>query len=152
MSVSVPSVTGYQGFWVTTGDQITYAPLSRNAQGWRSKLEWQIAQLFSKQQMREQKELILTLLGVVPGSTALATFARVQGATGPSQTTPAVTGVGDLGGDRTIETVSVINRATVTADVTYLTPIFDGNMVPGPSSLTLVADASGNGGGGKATW
>ena len=152
MSVSVPSVTGYQGFWVTTGDQITYAPLSRNAQGWRSKLEWQIAQLFGKQQMREQKELILTLLGVVPGSTALATFARVQGATGPSQTTPAVTGVGDLGGDRTIETVSVINRATVTADVTYLTPIFDGNMVPGPSSLTLVADASGNGGGGKATW
>ena len=152
MSVSVPSVTGYQGFWVTTGDQITYAPLSRNAQGWRSKLEWQIAQLFGKQQMREQKELILTLLGVVPGSTALATFARVQGATGPSQTTPAVTGVGDLGGDRTIETVSVINRATVTADVTYLTSMFDGNMVPGPSSLTLVADASGNGGGGKATW
>ena len=152
MAVAVPTVTGYSGFWERTGDEGAYAPLSRNAQGWRSKLEFQIAQLVGKQQFREQKELILTLLGAATGSTALATYARVQGASGPSATTPSVTGVGDLGGLVPIETVTVINRVTTAADVTYLTPIFDGNMVPGPSSLTLVADAGGNGGGGKAGW
>jgi hypothetical protein len=145
-------MTGYSGFWERTGDTNPYAPLSRTAQGWRSKLEWQVAQLFNKQQMREQKELMLTLLGATAGSTALATFARVQGASGPSATTPSVTGVGDLGGLVPIETVTVINRATVAGDVTYLTSMFDGNMVSGPSSLTLVADAGGNGGGGKAGW
>jgi hypothetical protein len=152
MAVAVPTVTGYSGFWERTGNEGAYAPLSRNAQGWRSKLEWQIAALFDKQQMREQKELMLTLLGVAPGSTAAATYKRVQAPAGPSGTTPAVTGTADLGGLVPIETVSVINRATTAADVTYLTEIFDGRMVVGPSSLTLVADASGNGGGGKANW
>ncbi len=152
MSVTFPTMTGYSAFWERTGDLNPYAPLPRAQQGWRSKLEWQIAQLLGKQQMREQKELLLTLLGVAPGQTALATYARVQPPVGPSATSPSVTGVGDMGGNVPIETVTVINRATTAADVTYLTDIINGEMVPGPSSLTLVADASGNGGGGKVGW
>lgn len=152
MAVAFPTVTGYSQFWERTADQIPYSPLARAQQGWRSKLEWQLAAIFNKQQMREQKELLLTLLGVAPGQTALATYARVGTPAGPSAAVPEATGVGDMGGARTIETVTVINRVTATADVTYLTPILDGNMVSGPSSLTLVADLGGNGGGGKAGW
>jgi len=39
-------------------------------------------------------------------------------------TTPQTTGVGDLGGNVAIETVTVINRATTAADVTYLKSMF----------------------------
>jgi hypothetical protein len=152
MSVSVPVVTGYSGFWERTGDLNPYAPLSRSAQGWRSKLEWQVAQLFAKQQMREIKELMYTLITGAVGDTALATYARVQPPVGPSSAIPAVTGVGDMGGNVPIETVTVINRATTAADATYLADMVNGEMQPGPSSLILVADASGNGGGGKAGW
>lgn len=152
MSVTFPTMTGYSAFWERTGNTNPYSPLPRTAQGWRSKLEWQIAQLIGKQQFREQKELLLTLLGVAPGQTALATYARVKAPNGPSGATPAVTGIADLGGLVPIETVTVINRATTAGDVTYLRELFDGSMIPGPSSLTLVADAGGNGGGGKLGW
>lgn len=152
MSVTFPTMSGYSAFWERTGDLVPYSPLARAQQGWRSKLEWQLSQLFAKQQMREIKELMYTLVTGAVGDTALATYARVQPPTDPSAATPAVTGVGDLGGNRPIETVTVINRATTAADITYLQDILNGEMQPGPSSLTLVADAGGNGGGGKAGW
>lgn len=149
MSVTFPTISGYQGFWNVTGDFNPYTPLPRSVQGWRSKLEWQIAALIGKQQMREQKELLLTLLGVAPGQAALATYKRVQPPTGPSNATPQVTGVGDMGGNVSIETVTVIDRVSAAADVTYLTSLFDGTMYPGPNSITFQNDLSGNGGGGK---
>lgn len=149
MAVAFPTVTGYQPFWNVTGDMITYSPIARAQQGWRSKLEWKIAALIGKQQMREQKELLLTLLGVAPGQAALASYKRVQPPVGPSASTPQVTGVGDMGGNVSIETVTVIDRVSAAADVTYLTSLFDGTMYPGPNSITFVADAGGNGGGGK---
>lgn len=152
MSLTVPTVTGYQPFWNQTGDMITYAVLSRTYQGWRSKLEWKVSQLFSKEQMREEKALLTALIGATSGGTASSTYKRRQPPSGPSQTTPAVTGVGDLGGAIDIETVTVINRATTAADISYLKNMFDGTMTPGPNSITFQNDASGNGGGGKAGW
>ncbi|CAB4197199.1 hypothetical protein UFOVP1323_3 [uncultured Caudovirales phage] len=151
MAITVPTVTGYSGFWERTGDAVAYSVLSRTAQGWRSRLEWQISQLFDKQQMREQKALLNGLIGAASGSNVTATYRRVQAPSGPSSAVPAVTGTGDLGGVIPIEVVTVINRNTTATDVSYLKNLVDGTMSPngGPPSITFAADIGGNGGGGK---
>lgn len=152
MSVTVPTMSGYAGFWETTGDFLPYATLSRTFQGWRSKLEWQIAQLMGKQQYREQRALFTALIGAAAGGTATSTYKRVKSPLATSQATPDVTGVAALGGAIDIETVTVISRATTAADISYLKNIMDGTMYPGPSSITFQNDLSGNGGGSKAGW
>lgn len=150
MSVSNPTVTGYSAFWQTTGDNLAYAPFDNRAPltgklGWRSKLEWQVAKTFNKNQMRELKELLDTLIGAAAGGTALKTYARVAPAVNTNKTVPEATGVADLGGNVPIETVTVINRATTAADITYLKSMFNNDMLM--ASLSLQSDLSGNGAG-----
>lgn len=150
MAVTNPTVTGYSAFWSTTGDMKAYAPFNNQAPtngflGWRSKLEWKIAQLANKQQMREINALFDALLGATAGGTATKTYARVAPAVATNMTTPQTTGVGDLGGNVAIETVTVINRATTAADVTYLKSMFNNDMLM--ASLSLQSDLSGNGAG-----
>lgn len=146
MAVTVPTVTGWSSFWQQTGDSIPYAVLSRSAQGWRSKLEWELARVLNRNQMREIRELSLTLLGAAAGDTALSTYKRVSSPTNTNLAVPEAIGVGDLGGSRTIDTITVINRVTTAADITYLTSIYDGTMSPGnPNAITFVNDSGGNG-------
>lgn len=146
MSVTRPTMSGWSSFWSLTGDMIPYDVLASAAQGWRSPLESQIAKLYNRNEMREQKELILTLLGVAAGSTALSTYKRVGTPVSTSGTTPVPTTTGEMGGQVSIETVTVINRATTAADLTYLISVFDGTMSPGSgSAITYVNDLSGNG-------
>lgn len=87
--------------------------------------------------MRKLKELMLTLNGVAPGATALATYPRVEAQADPGN--PAVGG-----GEVPIETVTVINRVTATADKTLITEMLELDAQP-----AYPTDASGNGGGGK---
>lgn len=152
MSVTSPTVTGWSSFWSMTGDFNAYAPLNNQSPanggllGWRSKLEWQIAKLMNRNQYREQKALWAALLGVAPGATALKTYQRVNGPAATEGTGPfGNTGVGDLGGLVPIETVTVINRATLSSDVTYLTSIVNNDMLA--RGLTYAVDLSGNGAG-----
>jgi hypothetical protein len=152
MSISIPTLTGYAGFWERTGDFVPYAPLGRSVQGWRSKLEWKVAQLAGKQQFRELNALFRATIGASAGGTAASTYKRRQAPTNPSAASPTVTGVGDMGGLIDIETVTVINRATTAADISYLKNMFDGTMYPGPNSITFPVDLSTNGGGSKAGW
>jgi hypothetical protein len=70
-----------------------------------------VAQALGMDQLQDQRELLETLNGVAPGSTALKTSARVVAAE-------------ELGGKRLIEQATVINRATTAADVTELTADF----------------------------
>lgn len=148
MAIGNPTVTGWSSFWSLTADMKPYAPLLQAADppgnlGWRSKLEWQIAKLFSKQQMREQKALMFGLIGAVVGSNVTATYARVKAAANPSAASPTPTNVGDLGGLVPIETITVINRNTAAGDVTYLKSMVNSDMIM--RSLSLQVDASGNG-------
>lgn len=150
MSVSVPVVTGYSPFWQQTGDMIAYAPFDNRAAptgklGWRSKLEWQIAKLADKQQFREINALFDALIGAAAGGTASKTYARVAVPVATNMATPQTTGVGDLGGNIAIETVTVINRATTAADIAYLKSMFNNDMLM--RSLLLQSDLSGNGAG-----
>lgn len=150
MSVRNPTVTGFSGFWDLSGDFLPYKPFNNLAPttgflGWRSKLEWQIAKLLDKQQMREIKALMNGLIGATSGSNVTKTYARVQAPSNPSQTVPLVTSPSDLGGLVPIETITVINRNTDANDVAYLKSMTNTDMLM--RNLSLQSDLSGNGAG-----
>lgn len=145
-----PTVTGYSAFWQQTGDFKQYTPFNNLAPttgflGWRSKLEWQVAKLLDKQQMREIKALLNGLIGATSGANVTKTYARVQAPVGPSAASPTTTGNADLGGLVPIETITVINRNTDANDVTYLKSMTNTDMLM--RSLSLQSDLSGNGAG-----
>lgn len=152
MAIGNPAVTGWSSFWQMSGDFNQYAPLLQanpaggGSLGWRSKLEWQIAKLVDKQQFRQIKALMFGLTGAVVGSNVTKTYTRVFGppnteGAGPfGQTSPS-----DLGGLVPMEVVTVINRNTTAADVTYLQSMFNTDMVG--RGLTYANDLSGNGAG-----
>lgn len=86
--------------------------------------------LARKNGFRKLRELFDTLIGAASGGTAAASFARIENDA-------------DNGGVRTIETVSVINRASTADDITALKEIVvNVKRYPDP----YVVDASGNGG------
>ena len=72
----------------------------------------QISRTFykTKQGNRLYRELLLTLVGVAPGQAAADSYVRASAINDHSQ----------LGGVRTMETVSVIDRVSAAADVTML--------------------------------
>ncbi len=99
-------------------------------------LRRKFTRVMRRKSMKVINELMQTLNGVVAGSTALAQHVRVQGAA-VLQT--------DAGGVRPIETVDLVNRATVAADQTMINAALTEQRDP----ATYPVDASGNGGGGK---
>lgn len=96
------SVTVKGGFWGELGGLTLFN---------RNTLNRRIARLFGRPSMRKQKELALELNGAAPGATALATHKRI---------TARENAEGQLGGKRTIETVTDVNRNTTAADETQI--------------------------------
>jgi len=147
MSLTNPTITGYSAFWQTTGDSTPYNLVAnKNSQRGRSSLERAVSQIMVRNQLRDEVAALGALIGAAAGGTATSTYKRVQTPTGPDQTVPVVTQIDALGGNRTIETVTVINRATTAADIAYLKDIFDGDLLDRSISYPVV---SGSGGGGK---
>jgi hypothetical protein len=68
----------------------------------------EVAQNLQSRGQMPQRALMTALLGVAPGGTATKALSRITAST-------------ELGGQRPIETVNLINRATTAADVTELT-------------------------------
>lgn len=141
MSISIPTVTGYSGFWQTSGgvnanNAAPYAMLfARSAQ------ENRIAIKSGTRGWRALREVLKTLVESNLGSTALDTYTRVTAPNG-------LTDNDDLGGLRAMETVTTVNRVTAAADRTYfVNKMLDRHFIANPSSWPT--DASGNGGGGK---
>lgn len=66
-----------------------------------------IGQLLSKKGMRAMRRKMYTLDGVIPGTTATETVKRIAASE-------------ELGGKRTIETETLISRATTAGDVTEI--------------------------------
>ena len=81
-------------------------------------------------------QLLYVLLGAAAGATATKTKPQVQGQTGAP------------GGLQTIETITLINRASTANDLAAFQALLRRN--PAPASYP--ADLSGNGGGGKQTY
>jgi hypothetical protein len=100
--MSIATVKG--GYW---GELFgSYTPIS-SATGKNPTLRG-IARRYRR--LRALREIAETLNGVVAGSTALATHTRVKAVEAPNEE-------GQVGGVRTIETVTDVNRATTAADV-----------------------------------
>lgn len=146
MSLTLPTVTGYSGFWQLTGDQLPYAMLPQAAGGGRSKNEYRIARILSLESMRELRAAWLALTGAAAGGTATSTYSRVQAPVGPDATVPVVTAIDALGGNRSIETATAINRATTAADEAYIEDILDNDLL---SRNMTYPTLTGSGGGGK---
>lgn len=67
----------------------------------------QISQILSRKGLRELRRRAYTLDGVVAGSTATETVKRIEASA-------------ELGGKRTIETETLVGRATISADITEI--------------------------------
>lgn len=105
--------------------------------GSRNKLERDIAIAFEKAGSQPLSAVAIALNGSAVGGTAARTRARVLALR-------SLSGY-DLGGQRAIETVTDINRATTAADETALDAIYNGVF----ALTSYPVDRSGNGGGGK---
>lgn len=138
MTVTVPTVTGWSNFWGESAN--AYAMLFS-----RSSQERNASLALHKSGFRAYRRLMLTLNGTAVGSTATDTYARVTAPVGLTETAL-------FGGLRTIETVTSVSRATVTADKTMIdTRIINGLFSQAPTIPGgYPSDLSGNGGGGKA--
>lgn len=100
----------------------------------------QISNWLRKPQALPMKRLMLALLGAATGGTAgPTTRSRVQ-ATADAGVFPS-----NYGGLVTIESVSVINRATTATDLSNLQALVNRTHFP----ASYVAELSGNSGGGK---
>lgn len=114
-----PAVTGYSGFWANILCP-TQGPGTYSMNNGRYNAPYYVARLFKKRAMADARGALAALIGAAAGGAALVQWKREQGPNGPSQTVPIATGVGELGGNRVMETVNSINRVTTAADVTEL--------------------------------
>ncbi len=122
------AITVTSPFWNNTYSILNNTNNARN----------RVTQAMRKPGMRVIKELIDELIGATTGGTAAITHKQVLA-------TSQVGVAAGQGGVVSIETVTDINRATVTADVTDLELMI--NVATKPSSYPV--DASGNNPGGR---
>lgn len=151
MSLTNPTISGYQGFWSQTGgiNGVNGGPYNlvanKNSQKGRSNREAHIARLFVRNQFRDQAAAFTALIGAAAGGTATSTYKREQAPAGPSSSTPVPTSIGDFGGNINIETVTVISRATTAADIAYLKDYFDGDLLERTLTYPTVVGSGGSG-------
>lgn len=116
MALTAPTVTGYSPFWSLTGDRAAYSMVLAQGRLKNAKL---ISKRIRTMGGRDAIGALAALIGAAAGGTATNTWARVKHP-GANQTVPLPTGITDFSGNRVIETVTAISRATTAADVTEL--------------------------------
>lgn len=117
MSLTTPTVTGWSGFWNTESDRAPYSMMSGQA---RANAANYLAKFMKRGSTRAERAAFAALIGAASGDTATATHKIVSSPAATSGTVPQATGIGDLGGVRTVNTFTDINRATTAADITEL--------------------------------
>lgn len=131
----------FTGFTPTLGDAdaVNSAASGTIQRNGLSNSDAPLARMLTSHPMRPIREVLLTLVNGNVGDAASETYKRRRGVTSVDDTTA-------LGGLVTIDTTTLISRNTAAADQTNLTAL----LTREPKPATYVADASGNGGGGKA--
>lgn len=142
MSLRFPTVSGYSGFWQLTGDALPYGPTPRAQDGMRSRIDWQLARLMKRNQYRDVAAAALALNGAAVGGALVATYPRVQA---PASEVGDVTEIGDFGGNRVIETTTVISSTTNAADKSYIDDLWNGNLLERSLSYPTVVGSGGGG-------
>lgn len=144
MSFTPPTVTGYAGGFDPTmqragnGTEANYNAVTRYA---RTSAERHLALVVSRGGLRGLRAAMRSLNGVVAGSSAAASHARVRATASVDQ------GIGiSPGGLRTVETFNDQTGNSTAAMVTYINSLVYDELVDAPTAAT---DLSGNGGGGK---
>lgn len=146
MALVRPTETGWSGFWQLTGDFTQHTALPNAAGGNTTPFAGKVARTFSGEQLREIRTVMIALLGAAAGGAALKTYKNVHGAVGPDQTVPLVSAIDALGGLRTIDVNTVINRVTTAADLAIVKKFFDGTWNASQmATLGYPVDPSGNG-------
>lgn len=139
MSLPAPTVTGYSGFWEQ------HAPAGQGGPyaiyGNRYHLEQQLARALGKTGFRGHRRILYALLGQATGNAAAETYKRISAPAG-------ITEASAHGGARVIDTITVINRNTTAADLTYAQALL--NRVYNQAPTSYPVDPSRNTGGGKA--
>lgn len=136
---STPSRIPFTGYSPTlgNGDAVTPGTSGYVYSNGITQGDAQLARLFRNGAANSAAVRVMyTLLGAAVGGTATKTVARVQAV------------VGGAGGAMPIETINLVNRVTTAADLTAVQALFNRTTFP----ATYVADASGNGGGGKGAY
>lgn len=145
MAITQPTVTGWSSFWSLTGDGVPYTPISVSQKGYRSPLERGIARITRRNQLRSLTAVATALIGAAAGGTATASYSRVKAPLLPSAATPQPTFIGEIAGNRTIETQTDMSRVTTSADVTYIKGLFNTALLEANITYPTV---QGSGGGG----
>lgn len=117
MSLTAPTVSGWSSFFQITGDKTAYS-MSQSQN--RSKDGKAIAKMMRNAGTRDVIGALAALIGAAAGGTATNTWPEIAPPVGPTTAVPGVTGIGDFGGNRVINTTTAINRVTTAADVTEL--------------------------------
>lgn len=126
MSLTAPTVTGYSGFWQTTGDKQAY---NMSLALGRSPVSKRVARNFARRGVGDVRAALAVLIGAAAGVTATGTFRQVSAPANPELNPPQVSSIGDFGGNRVIDTITQINRATTAADVTELKRWFNNTLL-----------------------
>lgn len=142
MSLTAPTVTGWSGFWQMVADQKLYSmPLSQA----RAKDAWITGKIFRGTGTRDAAGALAALIGAVAGGTATNTWRQVPSPSGPQQTVPLATSIGDTWGGTAVAR-NAINRVTTAADITELKKWFSASLLVQNTTYPTVL---GSGGGGK---
>lgn len=131
-------MTSYSGLWNNEFGE-NYSALSDSERVGNTKTA--LARVFAQRLYGRSsvRELLYALIGSAAGGNAAATHKRVKAESDVNSNV--------LGGSRTIETHSAVDRVTTADDVTDLKAAL--HLSPAPSYPT---DKSGNGGGSKLGW
>lgn len=114
---------------------VNYSPL-----GSRTNLQRKFSRLLEKRGSRVTAKLLQTLDGVAPGSAASYTYPRI------SNPDSSEIDKYPYSGKRTLETVTLINRNTTSADVTALNQLLDDKFAPAIANYPLPKDGRKPGG------
>lgn len=136
MSLTAPTVSGWSSFWQMTGDGTAYSMSQAQA---RAGSAYRIAKMMKRGETRDAIGALAALIGVAPGATATNMFQRRIAPVAANTTIPGVTGFGTFGGVIALETVTAINRATTSADVTELQKWFNNALLEAGITYPTVA-------------
>lgn len=131
------AVTGWSGLYENEHGA-EYALLVGTLTGIKSPITGRISKMLRKGRsgLRGLNAVMKALNGAAASGPASATYSRISASKESDD---------DFGGVRTIETRTVLSRNTTAADETFIDDLLDRDSQP----ASYVADASGNGGGGK---
>ena len=155
-AATVPTVTGWQGlysnaiFLQSNGGGVGFSFPTAAQNGARNPQDKLLARILKRNGYRNIAGLMNGLIGAATGSNVTVTHKQVDAPSGPQAATPVATGIADFGGNRTIATITDMNRNTAASDVTWLKKYFNNLLLEAGLTYGTYAGTVGGGINGQA--